>query len=91
MTKEMAEETTEGKSDVEREERNRAEAEEDCWHVPRIGKVPQDWPEGVFRLVGGNLNSKSTREVRDRKIADIHRLLETWDIQGGGFSEIGVD
>jgi hypothetical protein len=42
-------------------------------------------------LVGGNLNSASTKEVRDRKIADIHWLLETWDIQGGGFSEIGVD
>jgi hypothetical protein len=56
-----------------------------------LGKIPQDQLEGIFRLVGGNLNSASTKEVWDRKISDIHWLLETWDIQGGGFSEIGVD
>jgi hypothetical protein len=29
--------------------------------------------------------------VRDRKVLDIHQILETWDVQGGGFSEIGID
>jgi hypothetical protein len=84
-------EETDGHPDIEQEERSRAEAESACWYVPRLGKIPQDQPKGIFRLVGGNLNSASTKEVRDRKIADIHRLFETWDIQGGGFSEIGVD
>ncbi len=56
-----------------------------------MGKIPQDQPKGIFHLVGRNLKSASTKEVRDRKISDIHWLLETWDIKGGGFSEIGVD
>jgi hypothetical protein len=51
----------------------------------------QDRPEGVFRLAGGNLNSASPKDVQERKISDIHRILETWDIQGGGFSEVGID
>jgi hypothetical protein len=29
--------------------------------------------------------------VRDRKVLDIHWILETWDVQGGGFSKIGID
>ncbi len=40
---------------------------------------------------GGNLNSASSKEVRDRKISNIHRLIETWDVQGGAFSKIGID
>jgi hypothetical protein len=84
-------EETDGHPDIEREERSRAEAELACWYVPHLRKIPQDQPKGIFCLVGGNLNSASTKEVWDKKIADIHRLLETWDIQGGGFSEIGVD
>ena len=84
-------EETDVHPDIEREEQSRAEAELACWYVPCLGKIPQDQPKGTFRLVGGNLNSASTKEVQDRKIADIHWLLETWDIQGGGFSEIGVD
>ncbi len=29
--------------------------------------------------------------MRDRKVSDIHRILEMWDVQGGGFSKIGID
>jgi hypothetical protein len=29
--------------------------------------------------------------VRDRKVSDIHQILETWDVQGGGFSKIGIN
>ncbi len=47
--------------------------------------------EHVFCLIGGNLNSALSREVRERKISNIHRILKTWDIQGGGFSKIGID
>ena len=78
-------------SDMEREEQKRAGKESACWYVPRLGSIPQDRPDGVFHLVGGNLNCTPKKEVRDRKVSDIHRIWETWDVQGGGFSEIGID
>ncbi len=59
--------------------------------MPRLGEVPQIRPEGVFHLLGGNLNSASSNEVRDRKISNIHHLIKTWDVQGRGFSKIGID
>ena len=62
----------------------RAEEELACWYVPCLGLIPQDRPDGVFCLVGENLNCASTKEVRDRKVSDIHRILEMWDVQGGG-------
>ncbi len=69
----------------------RAVEELACCYMPRLGSIPQDRPDGVFCLVGGNLNYASTKDVRDRKVSDIHRILETWDVQGGGFSEVGID
>jgi hypothetical protein len=51
----------------------------------------QDRPEGVFRLLEGNLNSASSRDVRSQKISDIIRVIETWDVQAGGFSEVGIE
>jgi hypothetical protein len=78
-------------SNMEQEERRWAKREAACWYVPRLGTIPQVRPEGVFCLVGGNLNCASTKEVRDRKVSDIHWMLETWDVQGGGFSKIGID
>jgi hypothetical protein len=60
-------EETDGHSDIEREEQSRAKAELACWYVPRLGKILQDQPKGIFRLVGGNLNSASTKEVWDEK------------------------
>jgi hypothetical protein len=78
-------------SGMEREEQRRAERESACWYVSRLGTIPHDRPEGGFHLVGGKLNSLSTKEVQDRKISDIHQILERWDAQGGGFSEIGID
>jgi hypothetical protein len=53
--------------------------------------MTQDRPEGVFQLAGGNLNSASSKDVQEWKISDIHCILETWDVQGGGFSEVGID
>ena len=53
--------------------------------------MSQIWPGGVFHLLGDNLNSALSREVRERKISDIHCILKTWDVQGGGFSKIGID
>jgi hypothetical protein len=48
-------------SNMEQEERRRAEREAACWYVPCLGTIPQVRPEGVFRLVGGNLNCASTK------------------------------
>jgi hypothetical protein len=78
-------------SNMEQEEQRWAKKELACWYVPQLETIPQDRPEGVFRLVGGSFNSMYTKEVEDRKISDIHWILETWDAQGGGFSEISVD
>jgi hypothetical protein len=69
----------------------KVQEETEQWYVPRIGAISQIRPEGVFRLLGGNLNSALSREVRERKISDIHCILKTWDIQGGRFSEIGIN
>jgi hypothetical protein len=33
----------------------------------------------------------STKEVWDKKISDKYWILERWDAQGGGFSEIGIN
>jgi hypothetical protein len=76
---------------MEQEEQRWAKREAACWYVPRLGTIPQVCPEGVFRLVGGNLNCTSTKEVRDRKVLDIHQILEMWDVQGEGFSNISID
>jgi hypothetical protein len=61
------------------------------WFVPRLGTMQQTRPEGVFQIAAGNLNCASTKEVQDRKISDIHGILETWVVQGGGFSKVGIN
>jgi hypothetical protein len=54
--------------------------------------MKEERPNGVFRFMGGQLNSAaSTKSVRDKKIADIHQIIDQWDVQGGGFSEIGIN
>jgi hypothetical protein len=61
------------------------------WHVQRIGHMEQTRPDGVFRIMGGQLNSASSSEVRARKTSDIIRLINDWEIQGGCLSEVGID
>jgi hypothetical protein len=81
----------ESDNEIEQKKQARAREGKSRWYVPHLGEVPQVRPEGVFHLLGGNLNSASSKEVRDRKISDIHRLIKTWDVQGSGFSKIGID
>ncbi len=76
---------------IEKHEKAKAREEAERWYVPRLGTMPQIPPEGVFCLVGGNLNSASSKEVRERKFSNIHCILETWDIQGSRVSEVGID
>ncbi len=61
------------------------------WHVQRIGHMEQTWPDGVFRIMGGQLNSASSSEVRARKTSNIIRLIHNWEVQGGCLSEVGID
>jgi hypothetical protein len=53
--------------------------------------MTQDRPEGEFQLLGGNLNSTLLHGVLNCKISDILCLIETWDVQCGGFSEVGIE
>ena len=53
--------------------------------------MKEERPDGVFRFMGGQLNSTALKTVRDKKIADIHQIIDQWDVQGGGFSEIGIN
>ncbi len=78
-------------SDIEQSEHGRAELEAQRWHVPRLGNMNEEKPDGVFRFMGGKLNSAATKSVRDKKIADIHQVIDQLDVQRGGFYEIGVN
>ena len=39
----------------------------------------------------GQVNGASTTERRDTKVDDITRIIDTWDVQGGCFQEIGIN
>jgi hypothetical protein len=87
---EVEDDDNETDTDIKEEERQRAEKESSRRFVPRLGNMRQDRPEEVFRLLGGNLNSASSREVRNRKISDIMKVIETWDAQTRGFLEVDI-
>ncbi len=40
------------------------------WHVPCLGNVPAQHPDGVFWIMGRQLNSASSTEVCLCKVAD---------------------
>ncbi len=61
------------------------------WHVPCHGNMKEDRPNGVFRLLRGQLNSMATARKRDRRIADLDRIIKKWDVQGRGISEVGIN
>ena len=61
------------------------------WHVPRLGDMKKTRPQGVFRIMSGNVNNMSMKVNRDGKIARIEWLKEEWDIQAIGLVEVGVD
>jgi hypothetical protein len=53
--------------------------------------MKEERPDGVFRFMGRKINSAATKTVRDKKMADIHQIIDQWNVQGGGFSEIGIN
>ncbi len=77
--------------DIEQKERQRVEQDSSCWFVQRLGNMTHDRPEGVFQLLGGNLNSAWSCDIGNCKISDILQLIETWDVQCRGFSEVGIE
>jgi hypothetical protein len=59
------------------------------WHIPCHGNMKEDRPDGVFRLLGGQLNSAATARTRDRCITDLDRIIKSmgrtrWRVLGGG-------
>jgi hypothetical protein len=71
-------------SDIEHTERRRAAIDSACWFVPHSGNMTQDRPEGVFQLAGGNLNSASSKDVREWKISNIHCIFGNMGRPGRG-------
>ncbi len=61
------------------------------WHIPYHGNMKEDRPNGVFRLLGGQLNSAATARTSNRCITDLDRIIKKWDVQGGGFLEVGMN
>jgi hypothetical protein len=60
-------------------------------HVPRLRSLSQQHSEGVFRILGCQLNSTLSSEVHSCKSREIIRLIKDWEIQGGAISEVGVN
>ena len=59
------------------------------WHVPQLGDMNKDRPDGVFRFALGQLNSASSQDVRDRKVAQINNLIDEWGVGCTGRSNVG--
>lgn len=78
------------KEQLRREERDLAKTLE-RWYVPRYGSMTEGRGEGVFRIMGGQLNSISGADIRSRKILDIKRIVDEWEVQGGCFCEVGIN
>jgi hypothetical protein len=47
--------------------------------------------DGTFRFLGGKLNSASSTKGRTLKVDNLLRLINDWEVQGGGLSEVGVN
>jgi hypothetical protein len=61
------------------------------WHVPCLGQMVQQWPDGVFRGLGGQLNSTSLMGVWTCKVFELTRLINDWEVQARGLLEVGVN
>ncbi len=70
---------------------NSVNSETEQWHVPRIGNLHEHRSDGVFRLLGGQLNSAASTRACNRCITDLGRIIIKWDVQCGGFLEVGMN
>lgn len=76
---------------IARLEEEEAKRYYDRWHVPPLGQLTTIRPDGVFRLMGGQVNGASSVECRDKKVTDLSRIIDDWDVQGGCLQEIGIN
>ena len=61
------------------------------YHVPRVGNLQKERPDGVFRWFYSQLGGTSTLDVRDRKQGLMADTIQEWDCQGGALLEHGVN
>ena len=59
--------------------------------VPRIGYLASERPEGVWRFAYCQLNNMSGAMTRQRKIHDLVRISNEFDVDGFALCEIGVN
>ena len=76
---------------VARLEADKEKRHYDRWHVPPLGNLTRLRPQGVFRLMACNINGASSTTRRDKKVKDISRIIDDWDIQGGCLQEVGIN
>ena len=50
------------------------ESHKNEWHVARLGDMTKNQPQGVFRIMAGNVNNMSMPVNRDEKIARAHSM-----------------
>ncbi len=62
-----------------------------CWHIPHLGRMEQQQPDGTFQFLGGQLNSAFSTEVCTCKVNKLLWLISDWEVQAGGLSEVGVN
>jgi hypothetical protein len=56
-----------------------------------LGDMTRSRPDQVFRLMAGNVNNMANNIVRRGKICEIQYIVDQWDIQAIGLSEVGID
>ena len=50
------------------------------WHVPSLGNLTEERPEGVHRFMLCQMNSTSSVEVRDMKLHKVDKLVDKYDV-----------
>jgi hypothetical protein len=62
------------------------------WHVPQLGHIELQRPDGVFCILGGQLNSASSLKVRTCKVDDVVCLVRTEQLRKlGNFIDYYLD
>ena len=59
--------------------------------VPRIGNLASDKPDGVWRIGYCQLNNMSGSDTRRRKIKDMQRIIQDFELDGMTMCELGVN
>jgi hypothetical protein len=56
-----------------------------------LGSLPSHRPDGVIRAMMTQLNNISTSRVRNRKAAQLQRIVQHYEIQAIGMGKIGIN